>query len=120
VAAVHAGWRGTVAGVARETLARMRSEYGTEPDGVIAAIGPGIGVCCYEVGADVAREFGRTEAGRIDLAEANRAQLIQAGVAPERIQVVPACTFCNAAQFFSWRRERELAGRMISFIRVRP
>lgn len=118
VAAVHAGWRGTAAGVAAQAVARMQAAYGTEPRDLIAAIGPGIGACCYEVGLDVARVFGKSEAGRIDLAEANRAQLIAAGLAPESIEAVAACTFCDAARFYSWRREGPSAGRMISFIRV--
>jgi len=118
VAAVHAGWRGTVAGVVPSTLARMRSEFGTEPGNVYAAIGPGIGSCCYEVGVEVARRFGMEEAGKLDLAVENRNQLIAAGLKPERIQLAGSCTFCNPELFFSWRRDRERAGRMISFIRV--
>lgn len=118
VAAVHAGWRGTAAGVLRTSLDRMGSEFGTDPRNVFAAIGPGIGACCYEVGTDVARRFGMPQAGKLDLAVENRNQLIAAGVAPASIEVVGGCTFCNAAQFFSWRRDHDRAGRMISFIRV--
>lgn len=118
VAAIHAGWRGTAAGVVRTSLDRMRSEFGTDPRNVFAAIGPGIGACCYEVGLEVARQFGMTEAGKLDLAAENRTQLIAAGVQADRIEVVGGCTFCQPAQFFSWRRDRDRAGRMISFIRV--
>jgi YfiH family protein len=118
VAAVHAGWRGTAARVAASALEGMRAHYGTRAEHVIAAIGPGIGACCYRVGAEVARLFGRTEAGCIDLAEANRCQLRDAGVREERIEVLAACTYCDAARFYSYRREGERAGRMISFIRV--
>ncbi|HEX4077121.1 MAG TPA: peptidoglycan editing factor PgeF [Candidatus Acidoferrales bacterium] len=57
VAAIHSGWRGTLARIAAKTLGRMQMEFGTRPEDVIAAIGPGIGGCCYEVGSDVAREF---------------------------------------------------------------
>jgi purine-nucleoside/S-methyl-5'-thioadenosine phosphorylase / adenosine deaminase len=57
VAAIHAGWRGTLRRIAAKTLGRMRMEFGTRPEDVIAALGPGIGRCCYEVGGDVAREF---------------------------------------------------------------
>jgi YfiH family protein len=57
VAAIHAGWRGTLRRIAAKTLGRMQMEFGTRPDDVIAALGPGIGRCCYEVGEDVAREF---------------------------------------------------------------
>ena len=117
VAAIHAGWRGTAAGVVATTLDRMRSEFGTEPGNVLAAIGPGIGACCYEVGIEVARQFGMAQAGKLDLAVENRNQLIAAGVQPDKIELVGGCTFCHPAQFFSWRRDHDRAGRMISFIR---
>jgi len=118
VAAVHAGWRGTAAGVVRASLARMQEEFGTKPENMYAAIGPGIGRCCYEVGAEVARQFGLNEAGKLDLAVENRNQLIAAGLQPEKIEQVGGCTFCQPRQFFSWRRDHDPAGRMISFIRV--
>jgi hypothetical protein len=115
VAAIHAGWRGTAAGVAVEALKRMNAA----PDGVLAAIGPGIGVCCYEVGEEVAQQFGQ-HAGRLDLAEANRRQLIDAGIPDRNIEVLQHCTFCKADQFHSYRRDKDQAGRMISFIGVAP
>ncbi|MCU1338554.1 MAG: hypothetical protein JWO19_4135 [Bryobacterales bacterium] len=118
VAAIHAGWRGTAAGVVRSTLARMQNEFGTDPQNVYAAIGPGIGHCCYGVGVEVARQFGMDRAGTLDLAVENRNQLIAAGLNPERIERVGGCTFCNPVQFFSWRRDHDPAGRMISFIRA--
>ena len=119
VAAIHAGWRGTAAGIARSTLARMQGEFGTIPKNVRAAIGPGIGACCYEVGVDVARQFGIGLIGsHLDLAAENRSQLIAAGLDPANIDVVGGCTSCNPAQFFSWRRDRDPNGRMISFIRT--
>lgn len=57
IAAIHAGWRGTVRRIAAKTLGRMQMEFGTHPQDVVAALGPSIGRCCYEVGEDVAREF---------------------------------------------------------------
>src|ERR1700730_72409 len=107
IAAVHAGWRGTAAGVVRASLDRMRSEFGTDPGNVYAAIGPGIGPCCYEVGVEVARRFGLDQAGKLNLAVENQSQLIAAGVNPDRIEQVGGCTFCNPAQFFSWRRDHD-------------
>jgi YfiH family protein len=112
VAAVHAGWRGTVVGVVLNAMERM----GSRPADIYAAIGPGIGKCCYEVGLDVAQQLGEDRAGKVDLAEINRAQLEAAGV--QHIDVLGLCTFCNADQFWSYRREGEQAGRMISYIRV--
>jgi len=118
VAAIHAGWRGTAAGIVRASLDRMRSEFGTVPGNVVAAIGPGIGQCCYEVGTEVARQFGMKDAGKLDLFVENKKQLIAAGLLPARIDRAGGCTFCHPTQFFSWRRDHDRAGRMISFIRV--
>lgn len=117
VAAIHAGWRGTAARIVVETVSAMVREFGTEPGHLVAAIGPGIGGCCYEVGEEVARQFGRSGAGRVDLAQQNRSQLRDAGVDDSRIDLLGLCTFCDT-RFYSWRREREQAGRMISFIRL--
>ena len=118
VAAVHAGWRGTADGVAVEAVDKMRREFGTSPGHVIAAIGPGIGACCYQVGEEVARRFGLTQAGPVDLAAENLRQLTGHGVPRSSIRVAGICTFCNPAQFYSFRRDRESAGRMISYIRM--
>jgi len=116
VAAVHAGWRGTAGRIIVETIAKMSAQFGTSPADIVAAIGPGIGLCCYEVGAEVARLFGLEGSGHIDLAAANRRQLIEAGVEEPRIDALGGCTFCEAARFHSFRREKERAGRMISYI----
>ena len=97
----------------------MRVEFGTNAVDISAAIGPGIGVCCYRVGEEVARRFGQTQAGPLDLAEENLRQLMLEGVPRESISLAGACTFCNPAQFYSWRRERESAGRMISYVRIK-
>jgi YfiH family protein len=117
-AAIHAGWRGTDQGIVCRTLDAMCSYFGTSPAQIAAAIGPGIGACCYEVGEDVARRFGLARAGRIDLAAINREQLIRAGVPASRIDTLGLCTSCESARFHSYRRDHEKAGRMISFIRI--
>src|SRR5262249_7281140 len=80
VAAIHAGWRGTAAGIVIRTLERMCREFDTDPRNVVAAVGPGIGACCYQVGQDVAAQFGLSQAGPLDLAENNIRQLREAGV----------------------------------------
>lgn len=118
VAAVHAGWRGTADGVAVAALRRMRAEFGTNAVDISAAIGPGIGACCFHVGEEVARRFGMPYAGRIDLAAENLRQLTLAGVPPEAISLAGGCTFCDPSNFYSWRRDHEPSGRMISYIRV--
>ena len=116
VAAVHAGWRGTAARIVENTVNVMRRRYLSRPEDLHAAIGPAIGGCCYEVGPDVARQFG-TDTGmpvKIDLASINERQLSEAGV-PD-IWQSRECTFCQAERWFSFRREKEAAGRMLSFI----
>jgi YfiH family protein len=118
VAAVHAGWRGTVAGIAHCAVASMVEQFGTEPSDLAAAIGPGIGHCCYEVGPEVAQHFGERGRVRIDLAGANQKQLIEAGVSPAHIYVANLCTMCLPAEFHSYRRDREQAGRMYSFVGI--
>lgn len=117
VGAIHAGWRGTAAGIVAETIRRMGLEFGTNPGDIYAAIGPGIGECCYEVGPEVARQFG-SKARCIDLAEANRRHLVESGVPEAQIDMLGLCTFCRADLFHSFRRDQHRAGRMISWIRV--
>ena len=119
VAAVHAGWRGTVLGILQHALRGMREEFGARPARVYAAIGPGIGKCCYDVGAEVATQFGETGPCHIDLAEANRRQLAGAGVPEPQIYAARLCTRCGAEDFHSYRRDKEQAGRMLSFIGVK-
>jgi polyphenol oxidase len=123
-AAVHAGWRGTLAEIVPRALERMSYEYDVRPEDVRASIGPAAGACCYEVGADVIEAFkGKfadaaellTPTGeghaRIDLQRANQEQLSGAGVDPSRIHIAPLCTMCRTDLFFSYRREKSLYGR---------
>jgi hypothetical protein len=124
VAAVHAGWRGTAAGIAGRAVDAMREQFGSEPSDLHAAIGPGIGECCYEVGPDVAAQFGRTAPGMaprhyLDLTGENRQQLLKAGVTEERIYASNLCTKCLSGDFHSFRRDREASGRLFSFAGVR-
>ncbi len=130
----HSGWRGTVAGMGKVTLDKMNEEYGTDPKDVIACIGPSICRECYEVGEDVAQEFREAfspaqfdgiidekENGRyqLDLWEANRAVLIQAGVAPSSIHVTDICTRCNPGLLFSHRYAGEKRGNCAAFLGLR-
>ena len=119
VAAVHAGWRGTVARIVPHAIAAMHERFGTIPADLHAAIGPGIGKCCYEVGPEVAAHFGAHGRAHIDLAESNRTQLVDAGVTPGRIYASNLCTKCLADEFHSYRRDREASGRMHSFAGIR-
>jgi YfiH family protein len=116
VSAVHAGWRGTVAEIALGAIRMMCREFGSDPSRMEAAIGPGIGLCCFEVGPEVAREFGPWESDAktcLDLARINREQLKGIGVG--RIYESGLCTMCGTG-FYSFRREREQAGRMLSYV----
>ena len=115
VAAVHAGWRGTVAGMAQRAVEAMGAQFGSLAGDLDAAIGPGIGKCCYEVGPEVAAQFGQQGRGHVDLAAANRRQLMDAGVTPERIYASNLCTMCRGEEFHSFRRDKEAAGRLYSF-----
>ena len=124
-AAVHAGWRGTSSSIALSAIKQLGLEYGTDAADLRAAIGPAANVCCYEVGNEVINVFKehfpeseklfvptRDGHARVDLQQANRDQLISAGVAADRIQTVPLCTMDRTDLFFSYRREKRLHGRV--------
>jgi len=119
VAMVHAGWRGTAAGIARRAVESLGERFGSQPADLHAAIGPGIGKCCYEVGPEVAVQFGEAGRAHIDLAGLNRAQLLKSGVTPHRVYASNLCTMCLGHEFHSYRRDREAAGRMYSFAAIR-
>ena len=116
VAAVHCGWRGILAGVVERALDALREQ--ADRDRVSAAIGPGIGPCCYEVGADVRVAFEQAghgaevlPDGRVDLPLAVRAVLERTGFPPDRISTAGLCTSCNPELFFSHRRDGGVTGR---------
>lgn len=120
VAAVHAGWRGTAAGIVRRAVEAMGVRFGTRPEDLLAAIGPGIGPCCYEVGPEVAEQFGQAGRVRLDLSAINRQQLTEIGIPESRICVSRLCTMCRPGEFHSFRRDKEAAGRLYSFAGIRP
>lgn len=126
IAAVHAGWRGTAAHIAERAVEHLASEFGSRSEDLFVAIGPCIRVCCYEVGEEVAKRFseqfpewGEEERAmrNIDLVEANRRQLSVKGVPAQHVFDSGLCTACLSTQFFSYRREPENPGRMISVIK---
>jgi YfiH family protein len=157
VAAFHAGWRGTVKRIVEMGVGRMRLAFGSRPEDLIAAIGPGIGACCYAIGDEVLSEFesqftygrelfcevydsdpirtrypmlfltqrapGHSEIGpslHVNLVEANRRQLLAAGLKPGAIKTLGGCTNCQQEMFFSHRASQGHAGRMMSVIGIRP
>lgn len=119
VAAVHAGWRGVVAGVIHSAFRLAeRGELGGAYD--LAAIGPCIGACCFEIGADVAAKLAPfVKDGRGDLRAAVRDQLRAHGLQNAHIDDVGGCTKCDAEHYFSHRRDGEAAGRHLAVIAVR-
>jgi YfiH family protein len=157
VAAFHAGWRGTVKRIVEAGVGRMRLEFGSRPEDLTAAIGPGIGACCYAVGDEVVSSFtsqfayseelfhevydtdpvrtkypmlfltqrapGHSNIGpslHVDLVEANRRQLLDAGLNPKSVHISGGCTSCHRELFFSHRASQGHAGRMMSVIGIRP
>jgi polyphenol oxidase len=156
VAAFHAGWRGTVKRIVENGIGRMRLEFGSRPEDLVAAIGPGNGPCCYAVGEELLSEFtsqfsyapelfhevydsdpvkqkypmlfltqrapGHSPIGpslHLDLFEANRRQLLEAGLKPENISLAGGCTGCQHDLFFSHRASQGRAGRMMAVIGIR-
>jgi YfiH family protein len=155
VAGFHAGWRGTLARIVERGVGRMRAEFDSQPEDLTAAIGPGIGSCCYSVGEEVRMEFtsqfsyadalfeevfdldpikqkypmlfltarapGHSNLGpsiHLNLPEANRRQLVDAGVKLENIHMLGLCTACDTKRFFSHRAEQGFTGRMLSVIGI--
>jgi YfiH family protein len=141
VGAFHAGWRGTASRIVERGVERMRKEFGTRPEDLLAAIGPSIGVCCYTVGQDVRGQFteqftysdelfrslapeGGQAKFRGDLWEANRRQLLDAGLQSGKISVVGECTACTfessgEPRYFSHRAQAGRTGRMLNVIGIR-
>ncbi|MDY7039384.1 MAG: peptidoglycan editing factor PgeF [Chloroflexota bacterium] len=118
----HAGWRGTLAGVTPKTVQAMQTAFGSRTIDLIAGLGPGIGPCCYQVGTEVADAaqaaipgwpsvllHQRDGSWHLDLWEANRRLLVQAGV--ERVEVSGLCTACRTDEFYSHRAESGRTGR---------
>ena len=129
VAAVHAGWRGTLMGIAAKMVRRFNDDYGVSADEIEAAFGPSIGACCYEVKDDVKgplrEKWGRLAEENIqirdgksfvDLRKLNRAILESAGVLSKQLFQIGPCTYCESDEFFSYRREKKETGRQMSFI----
>jgi polyphenol oxidase len=157
VGVFHAGWRGTVQCIVEKGVGEMHRCFGTNPRDIQAAIGPGIGGCCYEVGEEVrvkfesqfeygaslfrevkdsdpvrekypllfltARAPGHSELPKkifLDLVEANRQQLLAAGVSKKSIDASPLCTNCHPELLFSYRAEKGKTGRMMGVVGIRP
>lgn len=129
VAAIHAGWRGTIQNIVFVTIHKMITEFGTDPSDLVAGIGPSISPKVYEVGEEVWKQFApefylasnpeKADKKLLDLWSANYQQLIKAGVPAEQIEVARICTFSDPDRFFSARRDGIKTGRMATGIMLR-
>jgi polyphenol oxidase len=130
-AAVHSGWRGARLSIAGRGVRALQHVAGADPASVLAAVGPSIGRCCYEVSADLAVSFralfgpeaaddpARVPKPHLDLRRVVESALVAAGVRPERIEHVGGCTSCEPATYFSHRRDRGRTGRHLAFVEPR-
>ena len=127
VAAIHAGWRGSAAGISERATREFCDALGVTARELVAVVGPHIGACCYEVDAPVREAIADSRAFRaaavrghymLDLFALNRAQLVAAGVGGERVWRVGGCTSCDARGYPSYRRDRT-SGRMTHWVRQR-
>ena len=126
-AAVHSGWRGTRLGIAARAVRALQHAAGSDPSRIVAAIGPSIGACCYEVSPELGAIF-RALFGaaavvegpkpHLDLRAAIALSLRAAGLAQDRIEQVGGCTSCDAGAYFSHRRDQGRTGRHLAFISV--
>ena len=129
---IHAGWRGTLLGIARKAIHKMAHHFGTSTEDLLVAIGPSIGECCYEVDEDVMAPFrssgwnwqafsrhGGKGKWYLNLAQANIEQMEDLGIRDENCCWMRICTACNHDIFFSYRAEGPGTGRQISFIQLR-
>jgi len=132
VAALHAGWKGTAGEIGKKGVEAFVAMFDSRPRDILAAIGPGIGSCCYEVDTPVMDVFRKKNRGwemfsretgpgkwRLDLVVANRSQLIAAGLAEENVETTPLCVSCEHDLFFSHRRDNGETGRQMGFIMLK-
>ncbi len=135
VAAVHAGWRGTVSNIAGDAVSAMRDAYGSDPAAMLAFLGPAIGGCCNEVGPEVTAMWRSTAATagvdpepavsrpaareHVNVSEANCRLLLASGLTGEHIDVSDECTKCDTGRWFSHRGHGPLAGRQAALIAIR-
>ena len=118
---VHAGWRGSMEDISGRAVRLMRRCFASRPQDIHAGFGPAIGNCCYRVGEEFSAKFdtGLERRGgslHLDLACVNKKQLLDAGLVPENISWRRTCTFCGGDDFYSFRRQKEACGRMMSVI----
>jgi uncharacterized protein, YfiH family len=132
IAVVHAGWRSSALGISAKVIKLMQNQYGSLSENILVAIGPSIGCCCYEVDQATADAFRqqnnyelflqqgkKKDKWMLDLPEANRLQILEAGVPENNIEVSEFCTTCNQDMFFSHRGSGGITGRQINFMMIK-
>jgi YfiH family protein len=131
IAALHAGWKGTASGIARKGVSAMTANFGSNPTDLVAAIGPSIGPCCYEVDEPVHAAFASEneiwelasvtsgDKWKLDISAALKLQLIASGLLSEKIETTQQCVCCTQELFFSYRRDKGETGRHLGFIMLR-
>ena len=133
IATSHSGWRGTVKEIGKKTVEKMVSNFGSNPNDIIACIGPCIGSCCYEVDTPVFNEFKKlpylslneifTEKGggkyMLDLVEANKQILINAGINQNNMDISDICTCCNKNELHSHRATAGKRGNLAAIIELK-
>lgn len=117
----HAGWRGTKERISPATVEMMRSAYKSDPSKLIVGFGPALRQCCYEVKSEFLVHFPDSVVKMahkhyFDIAGENAEQLLSAGVGSKNMYDCGICTSCRSAEFFSYRKEKDAAGRMLSVI----
>jgi YfiH family protein len=132
IAVVHAGWKDSALGISAKVIRLMQKQYGCLPQDILAAIGPSIGKCCYEVDQVTANTFRqqnnsdlflqqgkKKDKWMLDLVEANRRQILETGVQESNIDVAGCCTTCNQDMFFSHRGSGGITGRQVNFMMIK-
>ncbi len=125
VASIHSGWRGSESNIAGKSVNEMVKVFGSDPSTILAYLGHSAGVCCYEVGKDIAKKFedrfvrSGTQKPHLDLRGVISSQLSRCGVLSSNIETSSNCTICDST-FHSYRRDGEKAGRMLGVIGIRP
>jgi len=132
LAAIHSGWKSTIQKISKHTIELMQKEYGTDPNNLIAGIGPSIGPKVYEVGAEVAElfqeQFGmdhivipkeNSNKYLLNLWEVNKQILIESGIPESQIEIAKICTYSNPKLFFSARRDGVKTGRLATGIMLK-
>ncbi len=126
VAAIHAGWRGSIGKISSKCVEIMKSDFGSDPENILAAIGPSIGPCCFEFGSAAPEYFGEKYCSQsadgkytVDLWSYNRDLLKESGLSNENIDVSQICTMCKSDLFYSYRSHKDATGRQGAVIMLK-